>query len=260
MSPDTTRLFSVVFLSLVLALAKGQASTIVVKGKTEATSNLFGQTHRSHSTYTTYIDSDRMRQDSVSQGRQTTSIIRTDKKLLWAIDHQKRSYVEMNQAFFRQMQAQMDSVMKNPQAAAMMSGVMSIADFSIDRMQPDGSDTVMGNQPCSKYVGYRQQQKVLEVCVLSTGFFSTARAAQKATMSLTQFMREIFPRNPIVSKLVDQYADNILKVGYPAKIRFYLGKHIASYSEVTELSVQNGVTAAMYEVPTGYRAQNRKAE
>lgn len=243
-------------LFLVLMLAPLSASAgVIMKGKAQATVHqLFGSSQKVNSEFETYLEDDRMRMNTKTPQDNTSVIVRSDKKLMWVLNHKTKTYTELNETHAKQFKNQFEQIRKDKQAAKFMDAMLNATTdaMKVDKFEPKGSDKAMGSS-CDKYVGYRRGKKVMEVCVVPVRFWNTANAAQKKALSASKFLMDLFPPQ-MVQKQVSQMLDSsAAHLGFPVKVSYSMGGTVSSKSEITELSNKWFMDQSVFEIPAGYR-------
>lgn len=248
--------FGLKFLFLGLVLFQLSASgAIVMKGKSQARmTKLFGSSGMVTSQFSSLIEDDRMRQDMVTGRESQTTIIRSDKKVVWILDHKKKTYVELNEQMAKEIRKQYELIRKDKRSALIFDNLMKAAlDVAkVDRFEAKGSDTALGRS-CDNYYGYRRGQKTMEVCVIPNGYFSNARAATKKSVSAMKFLIEMFPDEILRKHVNVMIESSAVHLGFPVKVKYSYGGHFSGSTEVTELYTKWFADASQFEIPAGYR-------
>ena len=199
----------------VFALAAGQANAgVVITSKhTELDTQM-------SDTVMVYLDADRMKVVAPD----ATVIFRGDQNKVWILQPEQKSYMEMTPETMRNMgtrmagaQAQMNAAMAQMQAqlaqmppaqreqmermmAGRMGGAMAAAPKT--EYRKTGASKV-GSWACDTYEGYRNNQKVVELCTVAP----TALGFAASDFEVAEKMADFF------SKLVPQGADNLFRPG-----------------------------------------------
>jgi hypothetical protein len=218
------------------------------------------------------LERDRMRAELTGPAGDTMIVVFDGpQQVLRTISVARKSYTEMTKADADRIGAQVTmsvDAMKEKMAKlppeqrakmeAMMTklGVMGPTAFAASATRPEyrraGSDKV-GKWTCDKYDGFRNGEKVAEVC-----------AADPKTLGLTAADFEISKQvSAFFQKLLPQGEDQIMGIGtldtqgfegIPLRrIRYKAGKAEMT-SEVTEVTRQN-FAASSYDVPAGFQKQ-----
>lgn len=241
----------------VLVLLSSSASAgVVFKGRSEAqVYQLFGQSQKVNSEFETYLEDDKVRTDTRSATQNTSVIVRSDKKVMWTLNHRTKTYTELNEAQVKAFRAQFEKIRRDRETARMMDAMLGSVNemIRIDRFEPKGSEAAATGGKCSKYIGYRGNKKVAEMCVVATGYFSTARAVMKKGLTASQFLQDMFPPQMMkkqVSVLLDSSATHL---GLPVKVTYFMGDQIKSKTELTGLKSEWFMDPSVFEIPAGYR-------
>ena len=152
----------------------------------------------------------------------------------------------------------MEDLRRDPKNAQMMDAMMNWAAqlVKVDRYEAHGSDTAMGKS-CTNYYGYRGNQKVMEVCVLPNGIFSTARKASQVSKGAASFLSEMVPAG-MMQKQVDVLIESsAVHLGFPVKVTRYFGKHVSGSTEISQLSDEWFTPSSVFDVPAGYKLMRR---
>lgn len=216
------------------------------------------------------LDANHMRADGNGlDGVNGVVIFDGTKQVMDIVNRDKRTYMEVTKADIDRVGGQMSSAMSQMnQAMAKMSPEQraQVEAAMRDRMpqmgagappakteyRKTGTDTV-GKWTCDKYEGYRNGQKVTELCTVppSTLGFTASDFA------VMQQMRDFF------SKVVPMRADQMLAIGSPEagfsgvpvrSITYGAGGSTESTTELTDISRQN-IPDSAFVVPSGFQKE-----
>lgn len=157
------------------------------------------------------LEKTRMRADvSGAMGEKLATIFDSTKQILWVVNYDRKSYMEMTKADvdrtagqLNAAMAQMQEQMKNmppaqrAQIEAMMRG-RGIGPAAANRARPQyrktGSDMV-GRWSCDKYEGFQNEQKVSELCTVDPKVLNLTPADLEITRQLASFFEALMPQN-----------------------------------------------------------------
>ena len=157
------------------------------------------------------MEKTRMRADVTgAMGEKLSTIFDSTKQILWVVNYDRKSYMEMTKAdvdrtagqlnaAMSQMQEQMKNMppAQRAQIEAMMRG-RGIGPAAANRARPQyrktGSDTV-GRWSCDKYEGFQNEQKVSELCTVDPKVLNLAPADLEITRQLASFFEALMPQN-----------------------------------------------------------------
>ena len=233
------------------------------------------------STNQVQLDKTHMRAESHASGDNVAVVFNGATQTVWMINQDKKTYMEMNKAQMDQMkqqmggasaqmsaaQKQMEEQLKNmpPAQRAMVEqamrgrgGVPGAAPqpaAALARLQyrPAGSDKV-GQWSCTKYEGFRGQEKADEVCVVDPKEFGLTAADFDVAKQLAEFMKTLAP----------QSADQAVGIGtpeeqgysgFPVRHILYTNGKVASTVELKEFRRET-FPASSFELPSGFTKQN----
>lgn len=215
------------------------------------------------------LDANHMRADTTGIiGDQTAVIFDGTKQVLDILHLDTKTYNELTKADIDRLAGQMSDAMsrmnqamanmtpeQRAQVEAMMRGRMGAAGRGAaparTQYRKTGTDKV-GKWTCDKYEGYRNGQKISELCTVppsELGFTA-------ADFAVTQQMKEF------VGKLMPQRADQMLSLGspdlgfsgVPVRSIFYNSSGTQSTTELTDVSRQN-VPESTFVVPSGFQKE-----
>jgi len=190
------------------------------------------------------------------------------KQVIWIINYEKKTYSEMTKADVEGMSHQMTEAMGRmqehmkslpPDQRARMEemlkgrGMPGSAPAPAPRLtyRKVGTD-VVGRWTCDKYEGYRDSQKVSELCTVDPKVLGFVEADFDVARKLAEFFKQLMPQN----------ADNVFSVGkgedqgfsgVPIRRVFFVGQR-RTVTETTEVSRQS-FPPSTFEVPSGFRKQ-----
>lgn len=215
------------------------------------------------------IERDRMRAEmSGSTGGTQIVIFDGPQQVLRIISVDRKSYTEMTKADADRRGAQMTALMAGmkekmekmpPEQRAKMEALMGRlggAAAVAAPVKPDfrraGSDKV-GKWTCDKYEGFRNGEKVSEVCTVDPKILGLTPADFEISKQVASFFSTLMPQGQ------DQIAGiGTLETqgfnGIPVRRVSYRGTTPVSTSEVTDVTRQT-FAASSYEVPAGFQKQ-----
>jgi hypothetical protein len=249
---------TVCFFTVLLTAAALQAQGIVMVE--QETRN--GKT----STNQIQIDKTHIRTETHAQAETMAFVFDERAQTARVINLDKKTYMELDRSLMQQQQQQLGQLqeqLKNmpPEQRALLEQVMrgrggptagAPAPVKIEYKQT-GSDRV-GQWSCTKYEGYRAQQKVMEVCAVDPKEFGVTLADFDVAKHLAEFLSGFMP----------QAADQIVVAGDPAAQGFsgvparrtvYVNGKVESVSEIKEVR-REAIPASAFEVPAGFRREN----
>ena len=191
------------------------------------------------------------------EGAQTARVVNLDKK----------TYMEMNRAFMQQMQqqmAQMQEQLKNlpsQQRAIMEQAMRGRGGFpgagapqaaKIEYRQT-GSDRA-GQWSCTKYEGFRGQEKVMEVCAVDPKDLGVTPADFEVAKHLAEFLGSMMPQAADRVVVPGSTADQGFS-GIPVRRTAYANGRVESVTEIKEVR-REAIPASAFEVPAGFKREN----
>ncbi len=216
------------------------------------------------------MDKTHMRAESHASGESNAFLFDSTTQVARMVNLDKKTYVEITKAQMEQMRGQMNSAMaqmqeqmKNmsPEQRAMVEQMMRGRGAAMRGLaaavpqityKPAGSDKV-GQWSCSKYEGFRGNDKVSEVCTVDPKEFGLTPADFEVAIQLAEFMKSLMP----------QGADQMFTLGKPEaqgfsgipvrQTSFANGKP-ASVHEIKEFRRET-FPASTFEVPAGFTKQ-----
>lgn len=216
------------------------------------------------------IERDRMRAEMTAPSGETQIIVFDGpQQVLRIISVARKSYSEMTKADADRMGAQMAAavaVMKD-KIASMPPEQRAKIEALISRPGGAGAVAAAGGRPeyrragtdkvgkwaCDKYEGFRNGEKVSEVCTVEPKALGLTEADFEVTKQVAAFFEKMLPQG------VDQLV-GVGKIetqgfaGIPIRRISYNAGKVQSASEVTEVRRDN-FAASTYEVPSGFQKQ-----
>lgn len=216
------------------------------------------------------IEKDRMRAEIAGQAGEKQAVVFDGvKQVMRIINYDRKSYTEMTKGDVDQMggqmagaMAQMQEQMKNlpPEQRAQMEAMMrgrgmagrGAAQAAKTEYRKTGTDKV-GKWTCDKYDGYRDNQKIAEVCAVDPAAMGFAPADFAVTRQLAEFFRSLMPQN----------ADSVFAIGSP-EAQGFSGVPVrrVTFSDgqqqtITELADVTRQTFApsTFDVPSGFQKE-----
>ena len=214
------------------------------------------------------LDANHMRAEAIDmRGGKQVMIFDGTKQVMDLVDPASKTYSEITKADIDKIAGQMSDAMsrmnqamanmtpeQRAQVEAMMRGRMGGAARggapAKTEYRKTGSDKV-GRWSCDKYEGYRNGQKVSELCTVAP----SALGFTTSDFAVTNEMRDFF------SKMMPARADQIFALGtsdqgysgIPVRSTFYAGGSETTM-EVTDVSRQN-IPDSTFQVPAGFQKQ-----
>ncbi len=244
------------FLALFLAAGSVQAQGVL----------FVEQETRGANTYTHQIQMDKthMRAETHSSGDNGVFIFDGDAKVARSVDLNKKTYIEIDGAMsqkMRQQMAEMEEQMKkmSPQERAMMEGMMrgrgpfpGAAGQTRVQYKQTGSDKV-GQWACTKYEGYRGQDKTTEICAVDPKEFGLTAEDFEVTRQLAEFLRTIFPQ--IADQVMVYGSGEQGYAGVPIRRITYAAGKVVSTAEIKEFR-RESFPASTWQIPAGLKKEN----
>jgi hypothetical protein len=214
------------------------------------------------------IEPQRMRAE-ITNASGATQIVVFDSKeqILRIINMANKSYTELTKADADRMGAQVSAAMAGmkdklaqmpPEQRAKMEAMMARiggapgATPAKPDFRPAGKDTV-GKWACDKYEGFRNNEKVTEVCAVDPKVLGLTAADFEVSKQVAAFFQTMMPiaGDQIVGiGTVETQGFN----GIPIRRSTYREGKVVSTSEVVQVGRQN-FPASSYEVPEGFTKQ-----
>lgn len=214
------------------------------------------------------IEKDWMRvEHAMASGEKGAVLFDGAKQVIWILNYDKKSYTEMTKADLDRMSQQMTDVMarmqeqlKNlpPDQRARMEAMMKGQGMPGGATTPTvtyrrtGTDTV-GRWTCDKYEGYREGQKVMELCTVDPKVLGFVADDFEVARKLAEYFKQLLPQN----------SDNVFSMGkggdqefsgVPVRRVFSVGQR-QSVTEMTEASRQQ-FPMSTFEPPAGFRKRS----
>lgn len=210
------------------------------------------------------IEGNRMRVDSSGGAAgQQAFIFDGTKQVMWIVDFGHKSYREVTKADLDRLGGQMSAAM-----AQMQEQLKNMPPEQRQRMEemmknmPGGGGAVqvpkteyrktgtgtVGRWTCQKYDGYRNGQKVAEMCTVSPAALGFTAADFDVSRSLAEFFQKLMPKN----------ADRMFSIGDPALGFEGVPVRRIDYTSSGQIVVQvtevgrHSFPDAIFEVPAGF--------
>ena len=210
----------------------------------------------------TQMERDRVRVEIPGRnGEKQAVIFDGARQVLWMVNYDRKTYSEMTKADIDALSGQMASVssqmeeaLKNlppaqrAQMEAMMKGRGAGGGPSAKpEYRKTGTDKV-GRWACDKYEGYRDGQKVSEVCAVDPAAIGVALTDFQAMNQLGSFFQKLMP----------QAGDRVFSIGegysgVPVR-RISFGGGSQTTTELTDVTRQ-AFAPSTFEVPPGYQKE-----
>lgn len=220
------------------------------------------------STSRVQLERDRMRAE-MSGSAGVTSIVIFDgpQQALRIISPSRKSYTEMTKADVDRLAGKVNPAMEEmkakiasmpPEQRAKMEAMMARLGGAMPAApaKPEyrraGSGT-SGKWACDKYEGFRNGEKISEVCTVDPKTLGLTMADFEISKQVASFFQKMMPQG------VEQFVgvgtlDTQGFSGIPVRRVTYRGGTVQSTSHVTEVSRQN-FAASSYDVPAGFQKQ-----
>jgi hypothetical protein len=217
------------------------------------------------------LDKTHMRAESHSSGDDVAFVYDAGAQVVRSINLDKKTYMEIDRSQIQQMQqqaqrglSQIDEQLKNlsPQQRAIVEQAMrgrggvigaTAAPPAKTEYRQAGMDKV-GQWTCTKYEGFRGQDKVAEVCTVDPKEFGVTPADFDVARQLADFLKSMSPQMSDQTIVYGTAADQGYS-GVPVRRTTYTGGKVASVSEIKEVRHEN-FPASTFEVPAGFRKEN----
>lgn len=216
------------------------------------------------------LERDRMRAEMTSPSGETMIVVfEGPQQVLRVITPGRKMYTEMTKADIDRMGEQLSTAMAGmkekmaqmpPEQRAKMEAAMArlggMGPGAAPPAKPDfrrvGTDTV-GKWTCDKYEGFRNGEKIFEVCTVEPKALGLTPADFEIGKQVSAFFQKMLPQ------AVDQFVGvgTIETQGFSGipvrRLRYNKGQ-VLSTSEVTDVTRQT-FAASTYEVPEGFKKQ-----
>jgi hypothetical protein len=229
---------------------------------------LVQQETRGSKTETSQIQMDKthIRAESHASGDTTVFLFDGNAKTIRVVNLDKKTYSQLDTAQMQQMQqamAQMQEQLKNvpPEQRAMVEQMMRgrgglgrggpPAPAAIQYKQA-GSDKV-GQWSCSKYEGYRGQEKVVDLCTVDPKDLGVTPADFEAAKQLAEYLKSLMPQIADQMNFYGTAADQGFN-GVPVRRISYSNGKVDSTSEVKEFK-REAIPASAFELPAGLKRE-----
>jgi hypothetical protein len=120
------------------------------------------------------------------------------------------------------------------------------------QFRPAGSDKV-GQWSCSKYEGFRGEEKISEVCTVDPKDLGLAASDFDVAKQLADFLKTISPQSADQNVIIGTPEDQGFS-GVPVRRISYLNGKVSSTSELKEVKHETFPTST-FEVPAGFTKQ-----
>jgi hypothetical protein len=215
------------------------------------------------------IERDRMRAEMAGPNGETIVVFDGPQQVMRMISVDRKTYTEMTKADADRMGAQVGAAMAGmkeklaslpPEQRAKMEAMMARIGGAGAALgaaaKPDyrraGSDKA-GKWTCDKYEGFRNGEKISEVCTVDPKVLGLTMADFEISKQVAAFFEKMLP----------QAADQIFAMGTPEAQGFsgvpvrrinYSGGKVQSTSELTDVRRQTFPDSS-YDVPAGFQKQ-----
>jgi hypothetical protein len=213
------------------------------------------------------LEKTRMRADVTGpMGEKMATIFDSTKQILWVVNYDRKSYMEMTKADVDRTAGQLNAAMsqmqeqlknmppaQRAQIEAMMRG-RGIGPAAANRARPQyrktGSDKV-GRWSCDKYEGFQNEQKVSELCTVDPKVLNLTPADLEITRQLGSFFETLMPQN--AAALFRIGSDDQGFSGVPVRSVMIDGGQQATI-EMKEITRQNFADST-FALPEGFQKQ-----
>ena len=219
-------------------------------------------------TRTTHVqlEPDRMRAESTTAtGESQIIVFDGPQQVLRMISNDRKSYTEMTKEDLTRMGARMNGVMAEMQKkmAEMPPAQRAQMEAAMARMGRGGTQTKteyrkagsdkVGNWTCERYEGFKNEEKVSEVCTVEPSTLGLTPADFEISKQVAAFFQTLAP----------QGADQLFGIGtvesqgfsgIPVRRSAFVKGQLQSTSEVIEVKRQTFAPTS-YDVPAGYQKQ-----
>jgi len=214
--------------------------------------------------FTMYVEGGKIRvETTMANGTKTASIFDGDRQVMWVLQPEQHTYMEMNAASMDAMGQRMQAAMANltPEQKAMMEKAMAgrggvggapAAPKTIT-FQPKGGTDHVGKFTCTLYTELTNGQRSAELCAASMDQIPFSAADLKAFKALAKFGESMSKMGGRGSGFTPPSVEELH--GYPVHSVRYDGTR-ATY-EMTVLSAdQKSVDSSMFTIPAGFTKQD----
>ena len=214
------------------------------------------------------IERDRMRAEMTGPNGETIVVFDGPQQVMRMISVDRKTYTEMTKADADRMGAQVGAAMagmkeklasmppeQRAKVEAMMArigGAGAVTGAAKPEYRRAGSDKV-GKWTCEKYEGFRNGEKISEVCTVDPKVLGLTMADFEISKQVGAFFEKILP----------QAADQLFAMGTPEAQGFsgvpvrrinFSGGNVQSTSELTDVRRQT-FPESSYDVPAGFQKQ-----
>ncbi len=220
-----------------------------------------------------------MESNEAQQGRSDTMIFRGDRREMVVVDHERQSYMTIDQQFaanmagqLNQMAGQMKGMLDNvpPEQRAMVEQMMK--DRSPQTQQRARRKLVVRNTgkqdkvygySCQLFEVTRDGRKVRDVWVTNWNNISGGRELANTFESMSDFFQEITSALPMQAEAPIE--DNVFATmkrlgGFPVATREYRADGTVESESALRSAEQQRIAPASFEPPTGYRHETMFGE
>jgi hypothetical protein len=218
------------------------------------------------------VEQQRMRDETVEDnGEKQAMVFDAVKQTMTTINYGSKTSSEITKAEADQMGAQVSDAMAQMQAQmasmppaqraqieAMMRGRgPAVAQAVKTEYRRAGSDKV-GKWACDKYEGYRNNEKVSEVCTVDPKVLGFSLSDFEITRQMSAFFQKMMPPGSAQGGADRMFSIGASETGgftgMPIRQISYNKGQVSSTSELSEVSRQN-FPASSYAVPPGFQKQ-----
>jgi Domain of unknown function (DUF4412) len=213
---------------------------------------------------------DRMRTEMAGgPGEKQAVLFDATKQVLWLINLDKKTYMELTKAEAERLGAEMSANMAQMQeqfknlgnlppdqrarVEAMMKGrdgMPGMAPLQKIEYRRAGTDKV-GKWACAKYEGFRGAEKAAELCTVEPQELGVAAADFDVARQAGEFFKRMNPQNADRIPVIGSAADGF--TGYPVRRVTTVGTAQMT-SELVDASRQN-IPDSAFELPAGFKKE-----
>jgi hypothetical protein len=212
------------------------------------------------STNQVQIDKNYMRTES--GGSQTAVVFDGPMQTMRTLDLAKKTYMEITRAELEQAKKQTDALMaqlqnmppaQRQQMEQMMQGRGMAALAALTPPKPEfraaGTDKV-GQWACSKYEGYVNNQKTVEVCAVNPSMLNLGAADFEVGKQMAEFLKSFRPEG-MDSLIVNATTQDQGYAGIAVRRTTFKNGAVESVMEITQLKRET-FPASTFAVPAGF--------
>jgi hypothetical protein len=217
------------------------------------------------------MDKNHVHADSNSSGQ--AFIFDGTSQVMRMLNLERKTYVEINKADLEKLggqmnaaMAQMEERMKNmpPEQRAMVEQMMKArgglrgapapAQAAPVQYKPAGSDKV-GQWSCTKYEGFRGQEKVAEVCAVDPKDLGLTPSDFEVTKQMADFYKAVVPQGGAQQFMINPGAPEQQGFsGVPVRRTNFENGKVSSVTEIKEFRRQS-FPVSTFDVPAGFTKQ-----